>query len=79
MELLNGVLIDLMRGWNVQNVLRNIENVGSFVREWKREGFKTLQEGNSVSALDGFWQEPFRLSGTRGCSSEQASVCEERW
>ena len=78
MELLNGVLIDLMRGWNVQNVMRNIENVGSFVREWKREGVRTLQEGNAVFALDGFWQEPVRSSETRGRSSKQASVYEER-
>ena len=33
---------------------------------------------NVVSTLDGFWQEPVRSSGTRGRSSEQAFVYQER-
>ena len=43
-ELLNGFLIDLMGCKNVQNFMRKIENVVSFIREWKREGAKKFQE-----------------------------------
>ena len=42
------VLIDLMGCKNVQNFMRKIENVVSFIREWKREGAKKFQEECSL-------------------------------